>query len=235
MTMTTSAIDNSAISDQYQLNSTSASTIDKELGQDEFLELMMAQLKNQDPMEPMDNGQFLGQMAQFSTVTGIEGMQQSLDSLSSTYAAGQTLQSTQLVGQEVLIEDSSLELAESGTTGGSFELDASSGKVLLDITDTNGSVVRQVELGQFAAGRHDFSWDGLNDAGERLPAGTYSAQVSTQQGDDYTAASVLTSRVIESVEFGAGGETTLNTQRGDVLTLADIRQIRAIRADTTQE
>lgn len=237
MTMTITSIGSPELSEQYQLDSTPAATIDKKLGQEEFLELMMAQLKNQDPMEPMDNGQFLGQMAQFSTVTGIEGMQQSLDSLTSTYAAGQTLQSTQLVGQEVLIEDSSLELAESGATGGSFELEASSGEVMLDIADSNGSIVRQVDLGQFASGRHAFSWDGLNDAGERLPPGTYSAQVSAQQGDAYTAASVFSSRIIESVEFGAGGETTLNTQRGDVLTLADIRQIRAIRADnnTTQE
>jgi flagellar basal-body rod modification protein FlgD len=216
------------VGDQYAIdNQQTKPTYNKELGQDEFLELMTAQLKNQDPMEPMDNGEFLGQMAQFSTVSGIEKMQTSLETLSTTYATGQTLQSVQLVGQEVLIENNSLELADSGSTGGSFELDATSGNVMLNIADASGTVIRQINQGEFAAGRHPFTWDGKDQRGERMPAGTYTAEVSTQQGDEFLAASVLTTRIVDSVEFGAGGKATLNTQQGDVLTLADIRQIRS--------
>jgi len=216
------------LGDQYTIESQQATpTYNKELGQSEFLELMTAQLKNQDPMEPMDNGEFLGQMAQFSTVSGIEKMQQSMETLSSTYATGQTLQSVQLVGQEVLIENNSLELADSGSTGGSFELDVTSGNVMLNIADSSGTVIRQVNQGEYAAGRHAFSWDGKDDSGERMPAGTYTAEISAQQGDDFLAASVLTTRIVDSVEFGAGGQATLNTQQGDVLTLADIKQIRS--------
>lgn len=215
------------LSEQYSNTTQTAPTYNKELGQDEFLELMTAQLRNQDPMEPMDNGEFLGQMAQFSTVSGIEAMQESMDNLSTTYATGQTLQSAQLVGQEVLIESNSLELADSGTTGGSFDLEATSGNVVVNIEDSNGNVVRQIRLGEYAAGRHDFSWDGMDKDGERVPAGTYTAEISAEQGEGFEAASVLTTRVIESVEFGAGGQATLNTRQGDVLSLADIRQIRS--------
>jgi len=213
--------------DQYQLDKQDKPAIAKELGQDEFLELMMAQLENQDPMKPMDNGEFLGQMAQFSTVSGIDDMQESLEKLTETYATGQTLQSTQLVGQEVLIEDRTVELNADEPVTGSFDLENASGDVKLDITDAAGAVVQQVDLGQFAAGRHAFTWDGTNNRGDRMPAGKYTANVNIQKGDGYEAVTVLTSRVIDSVEFGAGGQSTLNTQQGDVITMADIRQIRS--------
>lgn len=220
-------VSTSTLDDQYAINTQTTPTYNKELGQDEFLELMTAQLKNQDPMKPMDNGEFLGQMAQFSTVSGIEKMQESIENLSMTYATGQTLQSVQLVGQEVLVENNAIELPESGVTGGSFELDATSGDVRLDIADASGTVVRQIKLGEHAAGRHAFSWNGLDGNGQRLAAGTYTAEVSAQQGDEFKAASVLSTRIIESVEFGAGGQATLNTSQGDILTLADIKQIRS--------
>lgn len=215
-----------AISDQYQLDTQAKKTYDKELGQDEFMELMMAQLKHQDPMKPMDNGEFLGQMAQFSTVSGIEEMQASMEKLSATYAAGQTLQSTQLVGQEVLIESNAMTLNETGNAGGSFELDSASGDVLLTISNTSGTVVRQMALGEFPPGRHAFSWDGMNEKGSRAAPGSYIATV-TAQGDEHSVnAMVLTPRTVDSVEFGNGSETRLNTRQGEVLTLADIRQIR---------
>ena len=224
--------------DQYQFDPQEKNKIDKELGQEEFLELMMAQLKNQDPMKPMDNGEFLGQMAQFSTVSGIEEMQQSLTKLSETYATSQTLQSTQLVGNEVLIENNSVALGAEGSVNGSFELEAGSGNVKLEILDAAGGVVQQIGLGEFGAGRHAFNWDGRANQGGRAPPGNYTANITFQNNDGFEAASVFTSRVIESVEFGAGGQSTLNTTQGDVLGMSDIREIRnvdPVRGNTTTE
>ncbi|MFK7861416.1 MAG: flagellar hook assembly protein FlgD [Granulosicoccus sp.] len=214
--------------EQYQFDKQDETNFTKELGQGEFLKLMMAQLENQDPMKPMDNGEFLGQMAQFSTVSGIEDMQVSLEKLTETYATSQTLQSTALVGQEVLIEDSNFELNADETVNGSFELDAASGDVKLDISDASGAVVQQVNLGEYGSGRHAFTWDGKNNQGERMPPGKYSATVTIKKDDGYEAVTVLSSRVIDSVEFGAGNQSTLNTLQGDVLTMADIRQIRNV-------
>ena len=222
----------SSIADQYKLATDTSATDNNDLGQTEFLELMMAQLEFQDPMKPMDNGEFLGQMAQFSTVTGIEGMQKSIDELSATYSSSQTLQSTQLVGQEVLIENNSLKLLEKGNASGSFELDVSSGEVQLDVLNSAGTIVRQMSMGQFPAGRHSFSWDGTNEAGQRAPEGDYTMSITAEQGDGTISARVLTSRVIDSVEFGNGSQTTLNTRQGDVLTLPDIRQIRQAAGDS---
>ena len=221
-----SIIDPSALTDQYKLASNTAAKGNDELGQTEFLELMLAQLEFQDPMKPMDNGEFLGQMAQFSTVTGIEDMQKSIDQLSATYSSSQTLQSTQLVGQEVLVENNSLKLLKDGNASGSFELDVSSGAVQLDVSNSAGTVVRQIPLGQFPAGRHSFSWDGINQGGQRAPEGDYTMSISAERDDGVVSATVLTSRIIDSVEFGNGTQTTLNTRQGDVLTLPDIRQIR---------
>ncbi len=215
--------------EQFQIDPLSDKPeIAKELGQDEFMKLMMAQLKNQDPMKPMDNGEFLGQMAQFSTVTGIGDMQASLETLTETFSSNQTLQATSLVGQEVLIEDSSFELNGDSPVSGSFQLEVGSGDVKLDITDAAGNVVQQIGLGDFGAGRHSFTWDGLNNQGQRMPPGKYSASVTAQKGEGYEAVTVLSSRVIDSVEFGAGGQSTLNTVEGDVLTMADIRQIKNV-------
>ena len=219
--------------EQYQFDPITTNTIKKELGQDEFLELMTAQLRNQDPMAPMDNGEFLGQMAQFSTVTGIEAMQESLQSLTDTFASNQTLQATQLVGQEVLIENDTMELDTTESVNGAFDLEAASGDVKLDITTETGVVVEQVNLGPYSAGRHTFNWDGTNDQGERMPAGLYKANVSFQTNDGYETTQVLTSRVVDSVEFGAGGQTTLTTLQGDDLLMEDIRQIRNVKTDST--
>lgn len=200
----------------------------KELGQTEFLELMMAQLENQDPMKPMDNGEFLGQMAQFSTVSGIDNMQKSIEKLTETYATSQTLESTALVGQEVLIEDSTVELNVDQEVNGSFELDAATGNIKLDIADAAGVVVRQIELGEYSAGRHSFAWDGKNNQGDRMPPGKYTATVTAKADEGYEAVTVLSSRVIDSVEFTAGSQPSLNTLQGDVITMADIRQIRNV-------
>ncbi|MFK8077115.1 MAG: flagellar hook assembly protein FlgD [Granulosicoccus sp.] len=216
----------SALSEQYTLNTAKENNFEKDLGQDEFLKLMMAQLEHQDPMKPMDNGEFLGQMAQFSTVTGIEEMQTSIDNLTNTFVTSQTLESTQLVGQEVLIENSSMNLGETGSAGGSFEISSASGEVNLDISDSAGNVIRQISMGEFASGRHNFSWDGLNSTGTRAPQGNYTASISARQGEGFVSAVVLTPRVIDSVEFGSASETSLNTTQGESISMAEIRQIR---------
>lgn len=217
---------NPAVMEQYGFETIAEPTVTKELGQSEFLELMTAQLKNQDPMQPTDNGEFLGQMAQFSTVSGIEEMQESLEKLTATYATGQTLQSSQLVGQEVLIETSTMEVREGEAVSGSFELDTSSGDVQLDISDATGKVVRQISLGELSSGRHGFNWDGIDSDGVIVPPGQYTASITRRNGDTFQSVTVLNSRIIDSVEFGASGQTTLNTKQGEALTLADIREIR---------
>lgn len=203
-----------------------------ELGQDEFLKLMLSQMKHQDPFKPMENGEFIGQMAQFSTVSGIEQMQAALENLADTYGSSQTLEASRLVGQEVLVEGSSISLDVEADAGGRFELDVSSGNVQLDITDGQGVTVRHMDLGEFPAGRHDFLWDGLDDAGNRMAEGSYTVGITAANGDEFIAIDAMVARIIDSVEFVSGGSARLNTVGGESITLADVREIRqAPRAD----
>ena len=201
-----------------------------ELGQDAFLKLMLTQLKHQDPLSPMENGEFLGQMAQFSTVSGIEKMQDSLENLAGAYGSSQTLQASALVGREIVVEGDSLVVGDSddagdSVRGGRFELDTASGDVTLDVFDASGSLVRRLPLGQHAAGTHEFLWDGRDEDGDPVEPGTYTASVTAASGEDRVALNVLVARTVDSVEFAPGGLVQLNATGGERFTLDDVRHI----------
>jgi len=133
-------------------------------------------------MQPMENGEFLSQMAEFSTVTGIEDMNASLETLTTSIGTNRTLEAASLIGREVVVEDDQLSLDDSDTgVGGRFSLDSSSGDVSLDIYSPDGTLVRRQAMGQFEAGEHAFSWDGLVDSVELGTSG--SVILNTQSGD----------------------------------------------------
>lgn len=221
---------------QYALAAREPESKKNELGQDEFLKLMLTQIKHQDPMKPMENGDFIGQMAQFSTVSGIGEMQAAIEGLSAAYGSSQTLQASQLVGREVMIEGSTLVLDaadDANGASGRFTLDAAAGDVTLDVSDPGGALVRRVSLGQHGAGDHDFRWDGLDENGASLPPGRYTATLTVSNGDeDPLALPVLVARTVDSVEFVPGGQAQVNTTAGDALALGDVRQISERASDT---
>lgn len=211
---------------QYQATERIEEASSDELGQDEFLTLMLTQLKHQDPFQPMENGEFIGQLAQFSTVSGIEQMQVALEDLSGSFVSNQTLEATRLVGKEVLIESDTVFLDENNEINGRFQLDAASGDVQLTVLDQAGAAVNQISLGEYPAGRHDFTWNGMDKNNNRLPAGAYSVQVTSRIGDTYGAASTLVGRQVESVEFSNAGSAEINTSNGEVMSLSDVRAVR---------
>ena len=211
---------------QYQATERIEEASSDELGQDEFLTLMLTQLKHQDPFQPMENGEFIGQLAQFSTVSGIEQMQVALEDLSGSFVSNQTLEATRLVGKEVLIESDTVFLDENNEINGRFQLDAASGDVQLTVLDQAGAAVNQISLGEYPAGRHDFTWNGMDKNNNRLPAGAYSVQVTSRIGDTYGAAATLVGRQVESVEFSNAGSAAINTSNGEVMSLSDVRAVR---------
>ncbi len=215
-----------AVLSKFQLEQQTSDEKSNELGQDDFLKLMMAQLQNQDPFKPMENGEFLGQMAQFSTVSGIEGMQSSLEKMTGSFGTNQTLQASQLIGQSVLVEDETAHLTADGAVEGRFELPSSSGSVKVDVMDISGRLVREIQLGEKSSGRHDFTWDGKDSLGEQLPPGKYTIDITATSGDSRIAVPALLSRKVDSVEFGNEGSVQLNTIDGEVITLDQVKQIR---------
>ncbi len=197
-----------------------------ELGQSDFLTLMITQFQNQDPFEPMDNGEFLGQLAQFSTVSGIDSLNAGFDDLAGALRDEQALQASNLVGRSVVaLSDTAYFDGEAGVAG-SIPLEASAGSVQIDIVDASGELVQRLDLGQQPAGTADFTWDGLTADGEVAPPGEYSLQARVVRGQNVESAPTLIEAQVESVTLGQfGGSMTLNIEGGGSLALSQVYQI----------
>ncbi len=195
-----------------------------QLGQEQFLELMIAQLKNQDPLKPMQNGEFLGQMAQFGTVSGIQDLQKSFDSFSSSLQSNQALMASSLVGRAVLVPGNSLPYTGAPVTAAA-ELSQSAGDVRVSVLDGSGQVVRQFALGPQSAGTVKFSWDGLSNAGAAVPAGNYQIKVDAVSGGRNTALQTYVVARVDSVSLGGQQGIILNLWDGTTTTLANVKEI----------
>ena len=154
------------------------------LGQDEFLKLMTTQMTHQDPTKPMQNGEFLSQMAQFGTVSGIQDLQQSFKDFAASISSNQTLQAASLVGRTVSAPSEEGLLAAGGEIKGTVDLPASSSNVNLKILDpVSGDVIGTKSLGTQSVGPVSFVWDGTNDKGNLAAPGVYKVQVETTGTD----------------------------------------------------
>ncbi len=177
------------------------------LGQDEFLELMTTQLTNQDPFEPMDNGEFLGQIAQFGTVNGINELLTSFQSLSTNLQSSQALQASNLIGRQVLVSGNEAYLKNTGGFSGAADLRTSANDVAVNIYDSTDSLVGRVELGARPAGLLQFNWDGTTLGGQRAPSGRYRIEVeATRNGEAEILAPMVNANVVSLTLGGVGKE-----------------------------
>ncbi|KAF1698806.1 flagellar hook capping FlgD N-terminal domain-containing protein [Pseudoxanthomonas suwonensis] len=175
------------------------------LGQADFLRLMTEQLKHQDPLNPMENSAFLGQMAQFSTVQGIETLNTQVRNFSAALGSDQILRGAALVGHDVLVPSAKLSLgAEGEPTGAVAAPDA--GSVQFTVTDANGRTVREFSVPASKAGEVAFAWDGNDHTGQRLPAGSYgiSAKFTANDGSTRSLDTYVRGKV-DSVTVGSDG------------------------------
>ncbi len=193
------------------------------LGQDDFLRLMTTQLQNQDPFKPMESGEFLGQIAQFSTVSGIQEMQQSFETLAASLSSSQTLQAASLVGRSVLVPSDIGYLPAGGELQAAAYLPAG-GQLVVDVVDASGQVVRNLDFGLQSAGVTRFTWDGRSNAGETLAEGSYSLRARLVQGSAQQSLSTMAVGRVESVAIGTSG---LNLELFGLApaALADVLQI----------
>lgn len=150
-----------------------ANSKNDELGQEDFLKLLVAQLKNQDPSNPVENSEFLGQIAQFSMVSGIDNLGASFDSVASSLFSQQAMQASQLVGKDILIETNTGQLTEGESLEGKLESPTAASNVKIVVEDQAGLVVRTLDLGNIGAGSAIFNWDGVDSEGTQAPSGSY--------------------------------------------------------------
>lgn len=175
------------------------------LGQEEFLHLMITQLENQDPFKPLESGEFLGQLAQFGTVSGLAELQTSFDGLATSLISNQALQAATLVGRSVLVDGASGIHEDAAPLSGAVRLDGATSSARLQIVDATGGVVRQMELGPQAAGLVRFEWDGMTDAGTAAEPGMYSVSAQYFDGGEMRSAATLVRAEVESVTLGTQG------------------------------
>jgi flagellar basal-body rod modification protein FlgD len=197
------------------------------LGQTEFLDLMVAQLKNQDPFKPMENGDFIAQMAQFSSVSGLNKLQSSFDTLANSLQSNQALQASTLVGRAVLVPSDQAVLNQNGSVKGILDLQQSTPNITLSVLDSNGELVKTVQLGTHPAGEVPFVWDGTNNNGEKMPSGKYKLVADAQGPDSRFSVDTLITAPVESVTIGNGGQQlTLNLQDLGQVSFSQVREIK---------
>jgi len=176
------------------------------LGQEQFLQLMTTQLTHQDPFQPMDNGAFLGQIAQFGTVNGINELLGSFDTFSSNIQSSQALQASSLIGRDVLANTNQAWLNQDGDVTGAVNLDTSVNNMTVNIYNTNGELVNKVDLGEQSQGMVGFNWNGNDFSGQRLPTGRYRFEVEVSRAGETTAVDTSMSARVSSLTLGAPGE-----------------------------
>lgn len=196
-----------------------------ELGQEDFLELMLTQLKNQDPFKPMESGEFLGQIAQFGTVSGLADLKSSFESLAGSLVSNQALQAAGLVGRAALVESSTVRIGAGQRVTAAVDMPTASGNVRVEVRDAVGQVVREIDLGSRPAGLATFDWDGMTAQGQPAPAGRYTLVAEFQSQGKVEAAETLVSASVESVLFGADGFSVRLRGIGDV-PFGALREIR---------
>ena len=189
-----------------------------------FLKLLVTQLNNQDPLNPLDNAQLTSQLAQMSTVSGIEKLNSAFQSLLAQSGSSQVLQSASMIGRTVLVPGSEMSLEKGASVPFAVETPAGADSVKVTVTNAAGDPVRSFDLGALPQGVKTLSWDGLTDTGGALADGAYTVNVVALSGGNKVAATALTYADVASVSQ-ANGAVSLDLGASRKASLADVRLI----------
>lgn len=207
--------------------SNSLATTGTTLGGTDFLTLMLAQLKNQDPTNPVDSSTFLTQLSELSEVQGITQLNTSFTALSNSLSSSQALQASSLLGHQALVASSTATLPTNGATiTGAIAVPQTSSSVTLDIKNSAGVLVQQVNLGAQSTGVANFSWNGTEADGSQAPAGQYTLSANVEGVSSGTAVDTYVNGTVQSVTMGAGSAgLTLNVSGLGAVPFASVVQI----------
>lgn len=207
-----------------------------ELGQTAFLELMITQLNNQDPLSPQDNAQFIAQLAQFSSVEGIQRLNETFEGFAGNFTSNRALQASSLVGRSVTVPGDTTYLLENQLVSGVAKLPATTTDLNVNIYNASGSLVRQIPAGFHTSGDITFRWDGRNfeidgeivrpSSGNSaaLPPGLYTFEVTATQAGNTEQLETAVSANVNSVTVEPNGSIILNLAGRDPVNLNDVKQ-----------
>ena len=213
--------------DQYEEQQMQALTQEDALGRDAFLKLLTTQLTNQNPLDPMDNEAFVAQLAQFSSVEGIKGMQTSLEQMVSGMRQDQMLTGANLVGKSVAIEGGRFVGGNGMTSSASIDLPNGAQSVILSVHDLDsGELVYRETSGAQMPGAFEFNWRGTDVEGEAVPLGNYVMTASVVRSGKLEPAAVTTMNRVRTVSWDPESqEISLEVDSGEFITLAEVKQI----------
>ena len=192
--------------------------------QDRFLTLLVTQLKNQDPLRPMDNSQITTQLSQISTVSGIDKLNDTVSALATALAANQTMSSAGMIGSQVLAPGATLTLAD-GRASAALELTEPADRMSLTVLGPAGNVVRRLELGQGQIGLQTFAWDGTADDGRIAKDGAYTYRVDAVRNGQPVEAKTYQVGTVTGIAV-AGKEPTVIVNGSAEVRFADVKRIQ---------
>jgi flagellar basal-body rod modification protein FlgD len=193
------------------------------LGKEDFLTLMVEQLKNQDPMNPADATEFTAQLAQFSSLEQLFNINSSLEEMGSSTAEMQRLSALSMIGTEIVSKGSEFTFNGEPLKIG-YNMDEAAEQGVLYIRDSAGNTVAAKPLSQMSEGQHMLEWDGVGDSGNVLPQGKYSVAISAFNGEDPVAAHPLVQSKVIGVDM-VDGTDMLVTESGN-FKLAEVESVR---------
>lgn len=205
------------------------------LTQEDFMKLMMAQMKHQDPMKPMENGDFISQMAQFSSVHGLKEIKDSFNTLANAMQSSQALQASSMVGRKVMVPGNTVELVDGGVMRGGADIPHETESVLIKVLDNSGQTVYTQDLGKHGPGTAIFEWDGVMKAAneaiqgntsEKALPGKYKLVAEIMVEGERQRVDTFSVDKVDSVSLAKGGQgVTLNLTNNGATLLADVREI----------
>lgn len=215
----------SAYAAQAQAAADQAKKKDQTLGIDAFLTLMTAQLRNQDPLKPLEGTEFISQLAQFGTVSGVQGMQTSLETLAASLRSTQTLNGSTMVGRDILASADSFDHTQGGTVTGQIDVPPGTSSLQLRITDSTGAVVREIQM-EATEGTQTFTWDGLRTDGTPAESDEYDIEaLATVRGQNGSLEVLMSGRVSSVSIDPSGTNLTLNTAALGSVSMSDVRRV----------
>lgn len=221
--MLTNSISNNSPVTNSQSSSTTISTTNISAEQSQFMTLLVAQMRNQDPLNPMDNNEMTSQIAMLNMVSGIDNLNKTLNNMSTSQRLGDSLKATDLIGHSVLVPTSKLVL-NNGVSDFSVDLASDAQNVNVMVLDKYGSLVKSFDMGAQTAGIHKIVWDGFSDTGSQLADGEYIIKVDAQKNGQMVDATSLTADTVDNLTL-SGGLATLQLSKLGNVGLSDIRAV----------